>query len=201
MVRLIKSIGTLVARVDGNLEYTRRSFCVLELYAAATARINLICQPEFASVVPMEHSLAQTPVNSAAATTRRAEDKAKIDAFIRASIGFEQLDAVVTQQIIRGASGYMNACECCCLGKPLRAFLPWWCCLRLRQSVQWLLGYNPMDDPPAVRAVLDGSGKKSAAFWCQLCLWLPCQFCPRFQIHPACPMCFDIEIVQRACCC
>jgi hypothetical protein len=136
-VMLIKEIGLLIACVDQQLEYTRRSFCVLELFAAVDSSSQLICHSNLLRN-DMEHSLAKRPIDTARADSRSREDKGVIDSFIVNSVGFEQLDGIVSKALVGGA---WSACfECCCLAQCVRPCLPWWACLRLKSRAHARLG-------------------------------------------------------------
>jgi hypothetical protein len=90
-----------VAEIDFDFSYLKRSFCILELYAALVSHGQLICKttPSFTVY------FAGNKVNSAEASTRRPEDKALIDGFIVAEVsgGFEEFDRVVKDAAMASA--------------------------------------------------------------------------------------------------
>jgi hypothetical protein len=105
VIGLIKQIGLTVAEVDNKLEYLRRSFCILELYATITAESTLLCQTHL-DAEEMEEELTADPVNSKAAQTRSAEDKIQIDRYIEGSIGFQAVDEAVRRAALEGGQAW-----------------------------------------------------------------------------------------------
>lgn len=106
-----------------NANYLQRSFCVLELYAAVAGKVNLVINTAGYYKEILEKILAPQrdesaaplfalggfvgpecwvgPVNCAAAAARSGKDKAQIDGFIGGSVGFEEMDRVVTEAIFK----------------------------------------------------------------------------------------------------
>jgi hypothetical protein len=92
--------------------YLERSFCILELYAAVIGGAEMICnsgwkpadvQKLLEKSKPDESwpwaAYWRGPIDSKAASTRRTEDKELIDQFITDSIGFEQLNKLITEAL------------------------------------------------------------------------------------------------------
>jgi hypothetical protein len=102
VIILISEIGTTVAEVDEDLQYLRRSFCILELYATVAGNAHLLCVTAPNGQEDMEKLLAEEPIDSEAAQTRRAVDKETIDEYIRTVVGFNCLDKLVHGAAIMG---------------------------------------------------------------------------------------------------
>jgi hypothetical protein len=105
VIGLIKQIGLTVAEIDNTLEYLRRSFCILELYATIAAESTLLCQTHL-DAEEMEEQLTADPVNSKAAQTRSAEHKIQIDRYIEGSIGFQAVDEAVHRAALEGGQAW-----------------------------------------------------------------------------------------------
>jgi len=95
-VTLIKDIGTLVASIDATVEYTKRSFCLFELYAAVSQHVAYFCE---GVVKHIRDSLDKAPITSKNAIAQCPEDKIQIDKFIEDSIGFEEFDQKLTDAL------------------------------------------------------------------------------------------------------
>ena len=104
VVVLIKDINRVVACIDKEMNYVKRSFRILELYAAVAApNAQLICHSK-RNRSGIGQCLNDSPPNSCDASTRDIEDKNVIDDYIRSSIGFSAMDEVVTSSILAGAT-------------------------------------------------------------------------------------------------
>jgi len=97
-IELIKDIGKVVSAIDSNFEYIKRSFCILELYAAVQGNSNLMC---LNSVTSSKYDMCQIlavdraeatgrnqkfwvgPIKVEAAQTGREQDKNMIDGFLQ----------------------------------------------------------------------------------------------------------------------
>lgn len=136
----------MVALMDGELQYTDRSFCVLELYAAVAGDAQLVCELKGGMRTYVEHALAKKPVNCAAAVTRNTKDKQQVDEFISSSVGFEKMDMIVTKAILQSATSWIgNSCELCCLGQCVRLCLPWWFCLSCKRPIYRAVGSKSVE--------------------------------------------------------
>jgi len=89
IIQGIHQMGSVVACVDEKMEYTKRSFCLAESFAAIVGR----CKYETMLYVPVEVALER--VNSEKAQCRQPEEKQVIDKFVTDTIGFERLDRVI----------------------------------------------------------------------------------------------------------
>lgn len=138
VIELVKEIGTVYALIDRNLGFMRRTWCVFELYAAIAGKASLTCSIDGNSRNDTERTLATNPVRAKEASTLKAEDKQKIDGFIRAlSGGFKGFDRTVTKALAKDNTSVVNYVhsECCCLGQCLRLCLPWWVCISFRRCM------------------------------------------------------------------
>ena len=109
MIALIRDIGTVVVNLDPRLKYARRSFCILEVYAAIDGGAKLVVYTAGWRAW-VEHRLALHPIDSAASNTRNIENKEKIDRFIMNTMGFEELDCAVTKAILASFSTQCSSC-------------------------------------------------------------------------------------------
>jgi len=109
MVNLIREIGFMVATIDAKLEYFKRSFCLLEFYAASTSDVTLITDIKL-NREELGDLLKTSSIRSAEAETRDVDDKALIDGFILSGIpgGFAELDRIATSRLLSDArhAGY-----------------------------------------------------------------------------------------------
>eukprot|EP00929_Paragymnodinium_shiwhaense_P047267 TRINITY_DN23970_c2_g1_i1.p1 TRINITY_DN23970_c2_g1~~TRINITY_DN23970_c2_g1_i1.p1 ORF type:complete len:337 (-),score=47.12 TRINITY_DN23970_c2_g1_i1:154-1164(-) len=132
VVELIGWIGKVVASMNGTLkfmvmadgrigawqlmgEYLKRSFCILELFAAVKGRASLSVPMNYPvnQLLPLLMSSKPTgstyergwigPVSSKAAGTRDNKDKELIEGFIKDHIGFEEFDRIVSISLIDAA--------------------------------------------------------------------------------------------------
>merc|ERR1712217_154479 len=85
-----------------NVPYLRRSFCVLEVFATLNGGGELFVQTNW-NKSSMQGALESTPVNCAAATTRSEKQQEIIQNFIKDSIGFEKMDALLNQAALFGS--------------------------------------------------------------------------------------------------
>jgi predicted DNA-binding WGR domain protein len=95
--RLVRTQKAFIAEVDGELRYFERSFCLFEVWSAVEAKCTLLCDTHPRTGAHLT-SGART-IDSAAAKSGDPADKAKIDSMIEATIGFEQLDQLLTQTV------------------------------------------------------------------------------------------------------
>ena len=72
-----------------------RSFCILEVFATIEGHARLLAASR-RGVAELEAVLSAHPIDTASAQTRLLRDKEAIDAFIRATVGFERMDCMMT---------------------------------------------------------------------------------------------------------
>ena len=138
VIELMRGMVAFVACIDPHLEYTQRSFCVLEVFAALSGGVGITCYSpgEWYDVVrhKMEDRLAKDPIRSEWAQTRDPADKCKIDEYVRERVGFRELDRAVTKGILEASSidDVTHDREC---GYGMRTCLPWWCCLWMKTNI------------------------------------------------------------------
>jgi hypothetical protein len=97
IVELVRDIGRLVACIDSELAYTKRSFCILEIFAGVVGATKLNC----ITYAPAE-KLLNLKVATHEAKTGNHDEQNNITSFIQRTIGFEKLDRVVTLAIQEG---------------------------------------------------------------------------------------------------
>jgi hypothetical protein len=105
IIPLVAAIGTLLADIDDHLDYLRRSFCALELFAAVQGGVPILVQTNY-SKSQMEELLTKHPVNAVGAATHWQHEKELVDNYIKQNIGFENFDRKVTNAAIHGANPY-----------------------------------------------------------------------------------------------
>jgi hypothetical protein len=113
VIALIKEIALTIAELGGeeeSLEYLKRSFCILELYATVVSDAKLLCATELEPHT-MRKMLTADPVKSFNAQTRSPTDKTAIDNYITESVGFEKMDAIATERALAGADAYARALD------------------------------------------------------------------------------------------
>ena len=106
IVRLVREIGVLTVGTDSKMEYSERSFCLMEFFAAHAGGAEIILEIG----ATKEHALEDMkpggrvgPIDSAAAQTRKPEDKRLIDGFILAEFGadgFRGSDRAITELLL-----------------------------------------------------------------------------------------------------
>lgn len=87
-----------MACVEADLGYLKRSFCLLESFAAVIGG----CRLQFMITNNAIPDLQQNPVSSKVAQTRFPQDKAVIDGFVEKTVGFSRLDVVITRAVQQG---------------------------------------------------------------------------------------------------
>jgi hypothetical protein len=110
--QIIQDIGITVAELDYHLGYSRRTFCIFEAWASIHSGATFLCDtfPQTATVLlggvnpydsedDIDHD--PMPIDSKSATTRYPQDKNAIDALIQTTVGFQELDRVVTAGILQ----------------------------------------------------------------------------------------------------
>jgi hypothetical protein len=130
MIVLVRDIGLTVAEIDDKpvlglepLEYLRRSFCILELYATIDGGAELVCHLELGHGNDIRGNLRERPVDSQRATTRNAKHKAQIDDFIAdMDGGFGRMDSIVADAILSSAARAGSMCQHFCCGCCYRHF-------------------------------------------------------------------------------
>ena len=106
----IADIGCTVVELDNEPHaYLSRSFCVLEVYATVNSGARLLIQTDYVRAARMQSLLDSKPVQSQAASSWDTEAKVVIDAFIEQTIGFAQMDEIVTKAMIGGAKKVMQS--------------------------------------------------------------------------------------------
>jgi hypothetical protein len=100
VVALVQEIGLTIAEIDEDVEYLKRSFCILELYATFAGGAQLLCQMNHMRAILMEHG--PQLVDARAAATRSIQDKQLIDGFIESEIGFETFNRTVAEAVADG---------------------------------------------------------------------------------------------------
>lgn len=98
IVEAIHYHGEVVACVEADLGYLKRSFCLLESFAAVIGG----CRLQFMITNNAIPDLQQNPVSSKVAQTRFPQDKAVIDGFVEKTVGFSRLDVVITRAVQQG---------------------------------------------------------------------------------------------------
>jgi len=135
---LIRLTGAVYVHIDGadtNSSYPTRSFCVLEFSSAVKGKATIMiftpidgplrepkygawacctcacCRPDSQGRTMPDYS-----IDAAAATARRAEDKAKVDKFIEEGPGFARVNQVMEREMRRTARRYAwaGAINCWC---------------------------------------------------------------------------------------
>jgi hypothetical protein len=109
---LVGQIGLLVAEIDSSLLYLRRSFCILELYAALSGDAQIYCEFDIGTASNIESMLTAQPLRAKDASTRRPKDKELIDEFIRENLGdeefgidpFQEFDECITDAMLEDAA-------------------------------------------------------------------------------------------------
>ena len=116
--RVISGIGCTLAEVTsthaGPERYFLRSFCLFEAYATIEGGGKFLVNGKSLIVLTLHDGSERLDtvtapldspglrVDSSAARTRRPQDKAAIDDFIRSTIGFESLDQEVMRAMVTG---------------------------------------------------------------------------------------------------
>merc|ERR1712194_587929 len=85
-----------------NVPYLLRSFCILEAFATLNGGGELFVQTNW-NASSMKHALESTSINCAAATTRSEKQQEIIQNFIKDSIGFEKMNALLTEAVLFGS--------------------------------------------------------------------------------------------------
>lgn len=102
VIESVHCAGTLVASIDQALAYPKRSFCLVESFAAIVGGCTYKCV-----AYTSKNMLARDPVASQKAETRSKEAKEKIDQLIEETISFSALDAVMMDCIECGLASEM----------------------------------------------------------------------------------------------
>lgn len=92
------SYQTGVCKPSSPIEYATRSFCILELYAAARCRKTICFATNGTS--DMNQHLEHFPVDVASATARHNEEKEIVDKYIVENVGYEQMNTMITQALL-----------------------------------------------------------------------------------------------------
>ena len=104
----------------GPERYFSRSFCLFEAYATIEGGgkflvigkdLIVLKRPDGSERLDTLTAPLDSPglrVDSSAARTRRPQDKAAIDDFIRSTIGFESLDQAVMRAMVEGTKQYSD---------------------------------------------------------------------------------------------
>lgn len=87
---------------DGEMPYLGRSFCLFETFCTLQACKPLLVASEEGVSELTEH-LKAFPVDSEAASAHFSRDKHLIDEFIRRTVGFERVNAMITDALLEGA--------------------------------------------------------------------------------------------------
>ena len=137
---LIRETGAVWVHIDGEetgCSYPTRSFCVLEFSSAVKGKATLMIMPpsngplafpfygacacctcECLRLDYMGRTMPDYSIDAAAATARRAEDKAKVDKFIEEGPGFARVNHVMQRELRHTARQYAwnkaISCWCCC---------------------------------------------------------------------------------------
>jgi hypothetical protein len=100
VVELVGEIKTVVALFDQNHSVVKRTFCVLELFAAHLGGVEFIVH--CGNLGGTKQLLAKEPINTRNAACRDPDSKAKIDDYIRSELagGFGELNVTVTEAIM-----------------------------------------------------------------------------------------------------
>ena len=103
--RVICDIGCTMVEIDPALAYLKRTFCIFEVFATIKggAKLLVAVSEKLSGEAKMEAALSLQPVQSAHACSLYANDKRKIDEFIRSTLGFEALDKQITASFIEGS--------------------------------------------------------------------------------------------------
>ena len=134
IVELIDQTGAVYVFMDGAVtgsSYTRRTFCILETSSAIERQATLMIEtpvdgplrePAYSAWACcagecLRHPMPDYTIDAAAATARRADDKAKVDKFIEEGPGFALVNQVMERELRRAA--LMQAWS-----EPVI----WWCC-------------------------------------------------------------------------
>jgi hypothetical protein len=103
--RVIRDIGCTMVEIDPTLTYLKRSFCLFEVFATIESKTTLLVavNEKLSGEAKMKAALSCQPVQSGDACSLYADDKRKIDGFIRSTIGFDALDKSITEALIEGS--------------------------------------------------------------------------------------------------
>jgi hypothetical protein len=105
VVELIGEIKDMVVLLDKEHSATQRTFCVLEMYAAAKHQVDIFVQCDTCATT--KRSLIRDPIDSAQATTQDPDDAELIREYIRTltpddpESGFGELNMKVTEAILQ----------------------------------------------------------------------------------------------------
>ena len=146
IAELIRGTGAVFVKIDGaatGCSYPRRSFCVLETSSAIEGGAILMIAP------PTNGPLGVNPcscwpccicccplpdftIDAAAATARRADDKAKVDKFIEEGPGFARVNQMMERELRRTAvkKSWGLFVYCCCLPCVVMGICFDFCCPR-----------------------------------------------------------------------
>ena len=131
IAELIRKTGAVYVKIDGadtGCSYPRRSFCVLETSSAIEGgAILMIDVPDDGPLGGVNncscwpccicwYPLPDFTIDAAAATARRADDKAKVDKFIEEGPGFARVNQMMERELRRTAGGRVGEAIC------------FWCC-------------------------------------------------------------------------
>lgn len=108
VIALIKEIGLTLTELDEEANYLKRSFCMLELFGTVAGNAKLLCIPTEQGPSKWTQNLDDwvLEVDSAAAQTRDAKDKVKIDEYIQSTVGFTRLNDIVAQELYKGCVAF-----------------------------------------------------------------------------------------------
>jgi hypothetical protein len=87
---------------DGEMPYLGRSFCLFETFCTLQAGKPLLVASE-EGVGEMTEHLEAFPVDSEAASAHFLRDKQTIDKFIRTTVGFDRMNAMITDALLEGS--------------------------------------------------------------------------------------------------
>jgi len=96
-------LGKTHMEEPGSGRYLERVFCIFELLSTIESNSTLLCQMNMKLARGMEHWLEEHPVRSRHAKSRDSTHEAMIKSFIERSIGFKELDKVITKAMTDGA--------------------------------------------------------------------------------------------------
>jgi hypothetical protein len=106
VVDLIAMTGTMVAEIKGagkeGYGYLKRSFCMLEVYAAMKGKVTLMIDTDVLDNTTLDKELQLNPIDCMAAQTRKASDKTMIDDFIKNDIGIAEMNKAIASAVRGG---------------------------------------------------------------------------------------------------